>query len=161
MTITAFFSIIVCQDHDLGRGTVAGVGTKCFEGENDMKSFSSIALIITMITFSSGCLLLGKNKEYQPFDTSGLDQLTPGRTTASEVTEMFGAPTCVVKLSNGNAYIYKRSLSKGTGLWLVIVSFGNYDTDYDQLVFFFDQNDILRHYGVSLNAGKASYGLPF
>jgi len=41
-----------------------------------------------MITRSSGCLLLGKNIEYQPFDTRGLDQLTPGQTTASEVTEM-------------------------------------------------------------------------
>ncbi len=159
--MTAFFSIIVCQVHDLGRATVAGMGTKRFEGENDMKSFISLSLIITLIAFISGCLLLGKNKEYQPFDTSGLDRLTPGRTMASEVTEMFGAPTEVVKLSNGNAYIYKRSLSKGTGLWLVIVSFGNYDTDCDQLVFFFDQNDVLRHYGVSLNAGKASYGLPF
>ena len=126
-----------------------------------MKSFASFFLILTMITLISGCLLLGKNKEYQPFETSGLDQLTPGRTTASEVTAMLGAPTQVVKLSNGNAYIYKRSLSKGTGLWLVIVSFGNYDKDYDQLVFFFDQNDVLRHYGVSLNARKASYGLPF
>lgn len=126
-----------------------------------MKSFASFFLILTMITLISGCLLLGKNKEYQPFETSGLDQLTPGRTTASEVTAMLGAPTQVVKLSNGNAYIYKRSLSKGTGLWLVIVSFGNYDKDYDQLVFFFDQDDVLRHYGVSLNARKASYGLPF
>ena len=126
-----------------------------------MKSFASFFLILTMITLISGCLLLGKNKEYQPFETSGLDQLIPGQTTASEVTAMLGAPTQVVKLSNGNAYIYKRSLSKGTGLWLVIVSFGNYDKDYDQLVFFFDQNDVLRHYGVSLNARKASYGLPF
>jgi outer membrane protein assembly factor BamE (lipoprotein component of BamABCDE complex) len=126
-----------------------------------MKSFISLFLILTMITCSSGCLLMGKNKEYQPFDASGLDQLTPGQTTASEVTAMLGAPTQVVKLSNGNAYIYKRSLSKGTGLWLVIVSFGNYDKDYDQLVFFFDQDDVLRHYGVSLNARKASYGLPF
>ena len=114
-----------------------------------------------MITFSSGCLMIGKDKEYQPFDTSGLDQLTPGRTKASEVTAIFGAPTEVVKLSSGNAYIYKRSLGKGTGVWLLLVSFGNYDKDYDQLVFFFDQNDVLRHYGVSLNAGKASYGLPF
>ncbi|NVM22978.1 MAG: hypothetical protein HWN68_14505 [Desulfobacterales bacterium] len=126
-----------------------------------MKSFISLFLVLTMTALSTGCLLLGKNKEYQPFDTSGLDRLSAGRTTASEVTEMFGAPTEVVKLSNGNAYIYRRSLSKGTGLWLILLSFGNYDTDHDQLVFFFDQNDVLTHYGVSLNARKASYGLPF
>jgi len=64
-------------------------------------------------------------------------------------------------MSNGNAYIYKRSVAKGTGIWLVIVSFGNYDKQYDQIVLFFDTNDIMTHYGVSLNAGKASYGFPF
>lgn len=67
----------------------------------------------------------------------------------------------MVKMSDGNAYIYKRSLGKGTGLWLIIVTLGNYEQQYDRMVFFFDNNDVLTNYGVSLNAGKASYGLPF
>jgi hypothetical protein len=64
-------------------------------------------------------------------------------------------------MSNGNAYIYERSVAKGTALWLLIVSLGNYETQCDKVVFFFDNNDILTHYGVSLDAEKASYGLPF
>jgi hypothetical protein len=113
------------------------------------------------ITFSSGCFVMGKNKDYQPFDPKGLDGLVPGQTTAAEVTRIFGSPREVVKMSNGNAYIYKRSVAKGTGLWLLILSFGNYDKQCDQMAFFFDNNDILTHYGVSLDAGKASYGVPF
>lgn len=129
-------------------------------GENQVKSLGYIAIIM-MIALNAGCLLMGKNKEYQPFDSSGLGRLVPGQTNAAEVLRIFGSPKQVVKMSNGNAYIYKRSVAKGTALWLFIASFGNYDKQYDQVVFFFDNNDILTHYGVSLNAQKASYGLPF
>jgi len=99
--------------------------------------------------------------DYYPFDASKLDKLTPGKSTVAQVTEMLGAPSNIVKLSNGNAYIYRRSLSKGTGIWLLIVSFGNYDKRYDQIVIFFDKKNILTHYGVTLDANKAAYGFPF
>jgi hypothetical protein len=36
-----------------------------------------------------------------------------------------------------------------------------YDRQYDRRVFLFNKEDVLTHYGISLNAGKASYGLPF
>ena len=104
---------------------------------------------------------MGKNKDYQAFDPKGLDGLVPGQTTAAEVTRVFGSPREVVKMSNGNAYMYKRCVAKGTGLWLLLLSFGNYDKQCDQMAFFFDNNDILTHYGVSLDARKASYGIPF
>ena len=119
-------------------------------------------LCILLLAFTlQSCVMLAKNKDYYPFDTSQLEKLTPGKSTAAEVTEMLGAPSTIVKLSNGNAYIYRHSLSKGTGLWLVIVSFGNYDKRKDQIVVFFDKNDVLTHYGVTLDANKAAYGLPF
>jgi hypothetical protein len=125
-----------------------------------MKLLGYTAIIVT-IALNSGCLLIGKNKEYQPFDCGGLERLVPGQTSAAEVSQIFGSPKQVVKLSNGNAYIYKRSVAKGTALWLLIASFGNYEKQYDQVVFFFDNKDVLTHYGVSLDAQKASYGLPF
>ena len=118
-------------------------------------------LIALMITFSlSGCLVLGKNKEYQPFDSEELEKLVPGQTKATEVTEIFGAPSRVVELANGNAYVYRRSVTKATVCWLILISFGNADKQHDQLVFFFDYNDILTHYGLSLDAEKAKHGLP-
>ncbi|MEE9567222.1 MAG: hypothetical protein V3W17_06960 [Desulfobacteria bacterium] len=126
-----------------------------------MKLLSCAAIVLMVITFSAGCLLMGKNKEYQPFDSSELERLVPGQTTATEVSRIFGSPRQVVKMSNGNAYIYERSVAKGTALWLLIVSLGNYEKQCDKVVFFFDNNDILTHYGVSLDAEKASYGLPF
>lgn len=105
--------------------------------------------------------MFGKNKEEQTFNHAFIDKVVPGQTTAAEITELFGAPSQVVKLSNGNAYLYKRSVAKGTGIWLVLVSFGNYDKQYDQLIFFFNDTDVLTHFGASINADKSSYGLPF
>jgi outer membrane protein assembly factor BamE (lipoprotein component of BamABCDE complex) len=126
-----------------------------------MKSIRNTIIVLSMISLYAGCAMFGKSKNYQPLDVSNLDELKAGETRASEVLEAYGSPSQVVKLSNGNAYVYERSVSKGTGIWLVILSLGNYETQYDRVVFFFDNGDILTHYGVSMNAEEASYGLPF
>ena len=80
-----------------------------------MRSTSKILAALIITTLLSGCIALGKNKEFQPFDSTKLDKLVPGKTKAAEVTEIFGAPSEVVELANGNAYIYKRTVTKGTG----------------------------------------------
>jgi len=116
--------------------------------------------ILLLVFFLSSCAGWVKNRDYHPFDAAKLDKLTVGKSTVAEVTEMLGAPSNIVKLSNGNAYIYRRSLSKGTGLWLLLLVFGNYEKHYDQIVVFFDKNNIMTHYGVTLDAHKAAYELP-
>ena len=125
-----------------------------------MRLIRYIAIILMITTLLSGCLVIGKNKEYQPFDSTELGKLVPGQTKATEVTEMFGAPSKVVELANGNAYVYKRTVTKGTICWLVLLTLGNAEKQHDQLVFFFDLEDTLTHYGLSLDADKAQYGLP-
>jgi len=125
-----------------------------------MRLIRYIAIILMITTFLSGCLVIGKNKEYQPFDSAELDKLVPGQTKATEVTEIFGAPSKVVELANGNAYVYKRTVTKGTMCWLVLLTFGNAEKQHDQLVFFFDLENTLTHYGLSLDADKAEYGFP-
>ena len=99
--------------------------------------------------------------DYQQFDANKLNRLAVNQTTAAEICQSFGAPNQVVKMSNGNAYIYRRAVARATAVWLLFVSMGNYDKQYDQIVFFFDNNDIMTHYGASFNAGEASYGFPF
>ena len=119
-----------------------------------------ILTVLVITTLLSGCMVFGKNKEFRPFDSTELDKLVPGQTEATEVTEIFGAPSKVVELANGNAYVYKRTVTKGTVCWLVLLTFGNVEKQHDQLVFFFDLEDTLTHYGLSLDADKAEYGLP-
>ena len=126
-----------------------------------MDRFREILFVLLLVFVLQSCAGWAKNRDYHPFDARELDKLTVGKSTVAQVTEMLGAPSTIVKLSNGNAYIYRRSLSKGTGLWLLIVSFGNYEKRYDQIVIFFDTKNIMTHYGVTLDADKAAYGLPF
>jgi len=126
-----------------------------------LKRFREPLFVLLLVFFLQSCAGWVKNTDYHPFDAGKLEKLTVGKSTVAQVTEMLGAPSNIVKLSNGNAYIYRRSLSKGTGIWLLIVSFGNYDKHYDQIVIFFDKKNILTHYGVTLDANKAAYGLPF
>ena len=126
-----------------------------------MKKKFAMLLALIFLSICAGCFAFGTNKEYQPFDAKQLASIQPGKTTANEITELFGSPTNVVEMSNGNAFIYQRSISKGTFIWLILFSFGNYDSQTDQVVFFFDNQDLLTHYGVSLDADKAKYDLPF
>jgi len=114
-----------------------------------------------MASIFTGCVVYGRGKDFVDFDENALKQVTTGTTSASDVTRLFGPPNKIVKLSNGNAFIYERSVKKATGLWLVLLTFGNMDTQYDRIVFFINNNDVVTHYGSSFNSEKASYAMPF
>lgn len=122
--------------------------------------YISVGLLIIVVLLS-GCAVMGRGKDFRPFDEKALAQIKPGQTTAAEVTQLFGAPTQIVKLSNGNAYVYERSLSKATGLWLIVLTLANYDTQHDRIVFFINKNDVVTHYGSSFKTDTAAYGMPF
>lgn len=126
-----------------------------------MVSLRSLAALAAVLLLISGCAAVGKNIEYQSFDPDKLENVTPGRTTAGQVVTLFGAPTQAVELSGGNAYVYERSVSKATGAYFVLISFVRYDQQYDRLVFFFNEDNVLTHYGFSLKADASAYGLPF
>lgn len=130
--------------------------------DNMLKRIVIYPFIMVLFTvFVSGCAVFGRSKDFKPFDQNLLSQVVPGRTTSQEITKSFGAPNQVVKLSNGNAYIYTRTLNKSTGLWVVLFTFIDMDSQQDRIVFFLNNNDIVTHYGNSLNAAESAYGLPF
>ena len=126
-----------------------------------MKRACFVISILLMASIFTGCAVFGRSKNFVPFDENALKQVTTGKTSASEVTQLFGPPNKIVKLSNGNAYMYERSVNKATGLWLVLLSFGNFDTQYDRIVFFINNNDVVTHFGSSFNSETASYAMPF
>jgi hypothetical protein len=126
-----------------------------------MKKTGWVIGMLLMAAICSGCAVFGRGKNFVPFDESALKQVIPGKTDASEVTQLFGPPNKTVKLSNGNAYVYERSVNKGTGLWLLVLTFVNYDTQYDRIVFFINNDGVVTHYGSSFNSEKASYAMPF
>lgn len=126
-----------------------------------MKANRLVISMLLVATICSGCAVFGRGKNFVPFDENALKQVTPGKTDASEVTQLFGPPNRIVKLSNGNAYVYERSVGKGTGLWLVVLTFVNYDTQFDRIVFFINNDGVVTHFGSSFNSDNASYAMPF
>jgi hypothetical protein len=109
----------------------------------------------------TSCAVFGRGKDFKPFDENSLEQVVTGITSASDVTRLFGPPNKIVKLSNGNAYVYERSIEKATGLWLVLLTFGNWDKQYDRIAFCFNKDDVVTHFGSSFSAETASYAMPF
>ncbi|NPU83051.1 MAG: hypothetical protein HPY65_01075 [Syntrophaceae bacterium] len=120
-----------------------------------------LAGLIVLTLFTAGCAAVGRTRDFRPIDPSSLSRITPGVTTGAEVIRLFGPPSQIVRLSNGNAYIYSSKLSKTTGLWLAIITFVNMDTRQDQVVFFLNSQDVVTHHGASFHTGEALYGLPF
>ena len=114
-----------------------------------------------VLTMGAGCAVIGRGKDFRPIEEKTLQQVTPGKTNAADIMNLFGPPSQIVKLSNGNAYIYDRSLSKATGIWLIFVTFANYDTQHDRIVFFINNQDLVTHYGSSFKSDTSSYGMPF
>ena len=126
-----------------------------------MKRARFLTGVLLTVWICTGCAIFGRGKEFKPFDENSLKEVTAGKTTAAEVTQLFGPPNQIVRLSNGNAYIYERSIQKATGLWLILLSFGNWDRQYDRMVFFINNEDVVTHIGSSFKAETASYGMPF
>jgi len=126
-----------------------------------MRYFLFVLVVLLMIVTGSGCAVIGRGKDFRPIEEKTLTHVEPGKTTAADVMKLFGPPSQIVKLSNGNAYIYDRSLSKATGLWLVVVTFANYDTQHDRIVFFINNQDLVTHYGSSFKSDTSTYGMPF
>lgn len=96
-----------------------------------------------------------------PIDAEVVRSLVPGKTTAREVTERLGAPTEVVQLGRRSAYRYDATTAKSAVLFLLVVNFGNQDTRSDRLWVFFDESDVMTHYGASFGTHRVQYAMPW
>jgi outer membrane protein assembly factor BamE (lipoprotein component of BamABCDE complex) len=120
--------------------------------------FRHVALLLLL--FTSACAIARQDNN-EPLDAQLVRTLEPGKTTAREVVEKLGAPTEVVQLGRRTAYRYDASTAKGAVLILVVLNFGNQDTRSDRLWVFFDEHDVLSHYGASFGTHRTQYALPW
>lgn len=97
----------------------------------------------------------------EPLDAQVVRSLQPGVTTAREVTERLGAPTDVVQLGKRTAYRYDATSAKSAVLFLLLVNFANQDTRSDRLWVFFDEKDVLSHYGATFGTHRTQYAMPW
>ena len=118
------------------------------------------------LVFLSGCFL-SRAKVETPIDAEKVATIQIGQSTKEDVVRILGAPTDII-FSNRKldplrvfAYEYTYTVSKNTGLTLIVVTFINSDTKRDHLLVFFDERGVVSAIGQSLDADKASYKLPF
>lgn len=100
-------------------------------------------------------------RRFEPLDPMVIQSLRPGETTAREVVERLGGPTEVVQLGRRTAYRYDATRSKSAALVLVVFNMFGQDTRSDRLWAFFDENDVLTHYGVSYGTHRTQHALPW
>jgi hypothetical protein len=97
----------------------------------------------------------------EPLDVPTVRGFVPGKTTAREVVERLGAPTDVVQLGRRTAYRYDGTTTKSTVLFLLLINFANQDTRSDRVWVFFDERDVLSHFGASFGVHRTQYALPW
>lgn len=148
---------------------------------------AALALALALPLVSSGCIL-GRARDGVPLDGERVARIVPGQTTRREVVELLGAPTYVndriglrvlarpegqgtpgragplvdelVRSPLDHSYTYEYTDTKTASLYLLVVSFTNQETRRDRVVVFFDDQGVVAHVGVSLDAASASFRLP-
>ena len=116
--------------------------------------------LLLCTTFASACGIARQGTN-EPLDAVAIRALEPGKTTAREVTERLGAPSEVVQLGRRTAYRYDAATAKGAILILVLANFGNFDSRSDRLWVFFDEKDVLSHYGATFGTHRTQYSMPW
>ena len=119
-----------------------------------MKTLLVLATLIPL----SGCFV-SRTSTNEPLIPALVQQLEPGKTTAREVVELLGGPNEVVQLGRRSAYRYGGLISKRTLFTVIVLSLLNEDARTDRLWVFFDEDDMLTHYGVTYASHRTQYSL--
>lgn len=118
------------------------------------------AAISFSLLFCGGCFL-ERQSVNEPILPEVVQRLQPGKTRAQEVVQWLGAPAEVVQLGHRSAYRFDHTTGKGAMLWLGLLVLNNEDTRADRLWVFFDEKDVLTHYGATFAAGRTEYSMPW
>lgn len=118
-------------------------------------------LLFALALLLAPACAISRTYENEPLAASQLAALQPGKTTAREVVEQLGAPVDIVQLGHRSAYLYQFSSSKRAVLFLLVVAFQNEDSRSDRAWLFFDEEQVLTHFGVTLQAEGAEYAMPW
>ncbi|MBL7008684.1 MAG: hypothetical protein ISR76_06775 [Planctomycetes bacterium] len=117
------------------------------------------AVLLLLLALLPACAL-SRSVTNQPLDPELIASLQPGVTTALEVAQRLGAPAQVVELRSRSAWLYEHVQEKNEGVFLLLLGLHGRDIQADRCWVFFDENDVLTHYGSTLQAADAEYDVP-
>jgi outer membrane protein assembly factor BamE (lipoprotein component of BamABCDE complex) len=108
----------------------------------------------------SGCFI-SRDRANEPLQKAAIDALEVGKSSATDVATALGAPAEVVQLGRRSAWRYDFTTTKTSGFTLIVVTFVNTDQRSDRCWLFFDEHDVLRHVGTTLEAEDTQYAMPW
>ncbi len=118
-------------------------------------------LVATLLAgLLSGCFI-SRDRANEPLEKSKIDSLAIGTATATDVANELGAPSEVVQLGKRSAWRYDFTTTKMSGFTLIVISFLNTDKRSDRCWLFFDESNVLRHVGTTLDAEDTRYAMPW
>ncbi|RMH04209.1 MAG: outer membrane protein assembly factor BamE [Planctomycetota bacterium] len=117
------------------------------------------ALLPLLLALLPACAL-SRTTTNHALDPAAIASLEPGRTTAREVAQRLGAPDQVVELGDRSAWLYEHTQDKQEALFLLFLGLHGRDVQADRCWVFFDRNDVLTHFGSTLEAETAEFDLP-
>lgn len=118
-------------------------------------------LVSLLLPIALGACAIARQDTNEPLDPAVVRSFEPGRTTAREVVEKLGAPTEVVQLGKRTAYRYDATTAKTAVLFLLVVNFANQDSRTDRVWLFFDEHNVLSHYGTWWGIHRTQYAMPW
>ena len=116
-------------------------------------------LLLLALLVTPGCFLSNSSR-HRELSTDGLAALQPGATTAREAVGLLGAPVEVVQLGRRTAYRYDYAKEKQAALFLILLGLRGVDSTEDRAWLFFDEADVLTHFGTTFEAEEVEYVLP-
>jgi outer membrane protein assembly factor BamE (lipoprotein component of BamABCDE complex) len=129
-------------------------------------SVRPLAMLLLVLAASPGCFF-SRSKSQTPVQAAAVRKIVIGRSTMDDVVKALGAPTDIIFSNREHdplrvfAYEYTYTVTKNTGLTLIVVTFINSDTKRDHVLVFFDERGVVSGVGSSLDSDRASYKLPF
>lgn len=118
------------------------------------------APLLLVVLVLSGCYF-GKTKDDRPWDAEAVARIEPGKTTKAEVLALLGPPVEIVRLLESEAYVYRHTIEKDTGTFLVLVNLRRTDRQYDAVTVIIDRKDVVTAVGSRFTADTAGYGFPW
>ena len=123
-------------------------------------------LLLALTLPAVGCVVA------QTSDGTGIDaevaaQIKAGTSTRADVTRLLGPPDKIVFSNREHdplfekVYQYRRNKKRQSAMFLVLFSMFRSDSKWDNVSVFFDEQGLVEHVGIQLDADEAAYGTPF
>ena len=116
-------------------------------------NMTRIILALLFLLLSNGCANYGSVDGVDNlWREVPMEQFEAGITTQSDVLELLGPPSQLIKLDDQVVFYYLAQQNKGTGMILIVWNKVDEKRQYDRAIFFFDTDGVLQEVSYSKEA---------